>query len=238
MTEWTAKRFWTAAEAAPVEGGYGVLLDGRIVRTPSRAALTLPTAALAEAIAAEWAAQEGVVRPDTMPMTHSANSALDKVAVQAAEVAAMLAAYGETDLLCHRADAPAALVAEQAAAWDPLLDWAATALGAPLRPTAGLIAADQPASSLAALRLRLEAEDVFALTALHDLVALSGSVLIGLAAVDAVLPVEELWRRSRIDETWQESRWGIDAEAASVAAAKRAAFLDAARFHRLSRPAA
>jgi chaperone required for assembly of F1-ATPase len=159
--------------------------------------------------------------------------------VQRTEVAALVAAYGETDLLCHRAEGPEPLLQSQAEAWDPLLDWAAAALRAPLRPTHGLIAVAQPPGSLTALAARVAAEDDFALTALADLVALSGSLVIGLAALDGVLPPEELWRRSRIDETWQERHWGVDAEAAAAAARKRADFLHAAEFHRLSRrPAA
>ncbi len=130
---WTAKRFWQAATAEATEGGFTVRLDGRPVKTPAKAPLVLPTLALAQAIAAEWDAQTGTVRPATMPLTRAANSAIDKVAPMRAEVIAELAGYGGTDLLCYRAEGPEALVARQAAAWDPLLDWAATALRAPLR---------------------------------------------------------------------------------------------------------
>jgi chaperone required for assembly of F1-ATPase len=238
MSGWKRKRFWSRAHVAPREAGFAVLLDERPVHTPARAALVVPTRALAEAVAAEWDAQEGEIRPLTMPMTRSANAALDKVAPQFAEVAAHIAAYGETDLLCHRADGPEPLVERQAEAWDPLLDWARSALRAPLVSTVGVMAVTQPPESLAALAARVAAQDAFALTALADLVALSGSLVIGLAAQDGVLPPEELWRRSRIDETWQESQWGIDAEAAAVASRKRGEFLHAAAFHRLSRPAA
>lgn len=238
MTEWKAKRFWTETHVVPVAEGFAVHLDSRPLRTPARVALTLPTEALARAVAAEWAAQAEAIDPQTMPMTRSANSAIDKVRPQVAEVVAELASYGETDLTCHRADSPAELSRQQAEAWDPLLDWAAETLGARLLPTVGVMAHPQPAASLAALTDRLAAEDAFALCALSDLVALSGSVVIGLAAIDDVLPVAELWRRSRIDESWQESQWGEDSEAAAVAAARRAAFFHAAEFHRLSRTTA
>jgi len=239
MAEWAVRRFWTAAEVAAAEDGHTVLLDGRPVRTPAKAALILPTRAMAEAAAAEWAAQDREVRPLTMPVTRAANAAIDKVRPQHAEVAALIAAYGESDLLCHRADSPAELVARQARAWDPLLDWAGEALGAPLLPTAGVIPRPQPEASLNALRARVAGLDAFALTALHDLVALSGSLVIGLAAMqDAVRPVERLWDVSRIDETWQQEQWGVDAEAAEAAAAKRRDFLQAHRFLELARASA
>ncbi|MFD0980386.1 ATP12 family chaperone protein [Tropicimonas aquimaris] len=236
MAEWKAKRFWTQAEAVDSGAGWSVALDGRPVRTPSKATLLLPTRLLAEEIAAEWNAQEGEIDPLSMPFTRSANSAIDKVVPQFMEVAGLIAAYGETDLCCYRADGPELLAQLQAEAWDPMLDWARSALGAALEPTVGIVPVAQSEESLATLRRRVEDSDPFALTALHDLVSLSGSLLIGLAAVDEVFSPEELWRRSRVDETFQESQWGVDAEAAADAAIKRQAFLHAANFHRVSRP--
>lgn len=121
MSGWTAKRFWQAAQAEPCDGGFTVRLDGRGVKTPAKAPLVVPTLAMAQAIAAEWDAQTGVVQPETMPVTRAANSAIDKIVPQRAEVVALLAAYGASDLLCYRAVGPEALAERQAAAWDPLL---------------------------------------------------------------------------------------------------------------------
>ena len=135
MSAWSARRFWTTASAVPVEGGFTVHLDGRQVRTPLKSPLVLPTLALAEAVAAEWQAQDGTVKPETMPFTRMANSAVDKVKPQFVAVADMLAEYGGSDLLCYRAEGPAELVARQAQEWDPLLDRASAELGAALRTT-------------------------------------------------------------------------------------------------------
>lgn len=235
MTEWRRRRFWTAADATARDGGFGIALDGRPVHTPAKAPLTLPTRALAAAIAAEWQAQGGEVDPRTMPLTRWANAAIDKVTPQRAAVAAMLAAYGDADATCYRADSPADLVARQAAAWDPLLDWAASALGARLRPVTGVMHRPQDGAALARLGARVDALDIWALTALHDLVGLSGSLVIGFAALHRRHPPDTLWRLSRIDETWQAERWGVDDEAAAAAARKRSDFLEAQRFHDLSR---
>lgn len=232
MSEWAAKRFWTEVSVASTGGGFSVLLDGRPIRTPGRAPLDLPTEALAEAMAAEWAAQEGTVDPRTMPVTRTANSAIDKVRPQQEAVADMLAAYGETDLLCHRADRPPELVARQAAAWDPLLDWAAEVFGGRLRVTAGVMPAPQDAALLLRLRDGVRALSAFELAAFHDLVSLSGSLVIGFATARGHRPAEALWEVSRIDESWQAEQWGEDAEAAKDAEGKRDAFLHAARFYR------
>ena len=137
MSEWKAKRFWKAARTEEADGGFTVLLDTRTVKTPAKAALVVPTQTMADAIAAEWDAQDEVVDPTKMPFTRSANSAIDKVSVQHAEVAQMLADYGDADLLCYRAERPQGLIDRQAAAWDPLLDWAADALGARLHGGCG-----------------------------------------------------------------------------------------------------
>ncbi|GGL51169.1 ATP12 family chaperone protein [Wenxinia marina] len=230
---WALKRFWDAATVAETEAGWAILLDGRPVRTPSKAPLAVPTRALADGIAAEWDAQEGHVDPGTMPLTRTANSAIDKVAPETAAVADMLAEYGATDLLCYRADTPAELVARQGAGWQPWLDWAAATFGARLEVATGVIPVTQDPGALAALAAELHALDPYRLSAAHEFVTLSGSLVLGLAVLKGALPPEEAWTLSRIDEDWQAEQWGEDEEAAEHARLKRAAFLDAARFLRL-----
>ncbi|MCR9088172.1 MAG: ATPase [Rhodobacteraceae bacterium] len=229
MSEWTARRFWDDVTVAPDAVGHAILLDGKPLHTPAKAPLVLPSRALADAVAAEWAAQEDMVAPHTMPFTRTANSAIDNVALNHAEIAAMIAEYGETDLLCYRAEGPAELIARQCADWDPLLDWAAEALDAPLATGVGVIHVPQPHESLARMSARVHALDPFRLAALHDLVALSGSLVIGLAALTRHRPPDALWALSRIDENWQAEQWGEDDIAAADAAAKRTAFLHAAQ---------
>ena len=234
MTEWTAKRFWSEATVARDARGWHVLLDNRPVRTPSKASMDLPTEAMAQAVAGEWAAQGEKIAPLTMPVTRSANSAIDRVATQHAEVADMLAAYAETDLLCHRADTPARLQEQQASAWDPLLDWAEARFAARLVPTTGILPAAQPEPALKNLSDAVHGLDAFQLTALHDLVSLSGSLILGLAVAHERLEPAEGWSLSRIDEDWQIAQWGEDEEAAEAAARKFAEFLHAKRFWSLS----
>ena len=232
---WAPRRFWTAAGVAEAPGGYNVTLDGRPLRTPARAPVVLPGRALAQALAAEWDAQEGAVQPATMPLTRAVNSAIDTVTPRRPEVEAEIARYGETDLLCYRAVAPAGLVALQAAAWDPLLAWAAESLGARLVTVEGVMYAAQPPAALAALRRALERFDAFELTGLHELVAQSGSLVIGLAAASGRESPESLWDKAHVDEAWQISQWGEDAEAAAAAALRRQGFLQAMRLIALAR---
>lgn len=229
MSEWRVKRFWSEVAASPVEGGLTITLDGRPVRTPAKAALILPTRALAEAIAAEWREVEEEVRPDEMPLCRAANSAIDKVAPAHGAVVAALAAYGESDLLCYRAEGPAGLIAAEAAAWDPWLTWAETALDAPLTPGSGILPVAQPRSSIERLSARLVQMESFKLTAVHDLVTLSGSLVLGLAVADRALDAAEAWSASRVDEEYQAEQWGRDADAEAAADARRRAFLAAAR---------
>lgn len=234
MSGWSAKRFWTETRVQEVDGGFTVRLDGRAVKTPAKTPLIVPTLAMAERIAAEWQAQQGTVDPRTMPWTRSANAALDKVGTQFAEVASLLAAYGDTDLLCYRADGPAELVLRQARAWDPLLAWSATALDAPLTATAGVMHVAQPPDSLARLTARIGRMTAFQLTGFHDLVVISGSLVLALAVTDQKLSVEEAWRLSRLDEHWQAGVWGRDEEAEALEAARHEGFLHAERFYRFS----
>ena len=157
----------------------------------------------------------------------AANAAIDKVTPQRAEVAAMIAGYGATDLLSHRAEEPMELIARQAEAWDPLLDWAADTYDARLMVGTGIMPLDHPPEALERLAGEVAAYDPFRLTALHDLVSLSGSLIIGLATIHKVQPPEALWVASRIDEEWQIEQWGRDDQADSDAELKRAGFMQA-----------
>ena len=185
---------------------------------------------MAKAMAVEWDAQDEKVDPQTMPVTRSANAAIDKVAVQHAEVADLVGAYGAHDLLCYRAEIPTGLQKRQAQAWDPVLEWAAGALGVQFNITTGLVYKDQPPEAMMRLRNLVFERDAFNLTALHDLVCLSGSLIIGLATCHQAFEVEDLWNRARVDEVWQAEQWGHDAEAQATEADKRSAFLQVNQF--------
>lgn len=234
MTGWTARRFWKDVTVLALDDGYGILLDKRPLRTPAKAALALPTPAMAEAVAAEWRAVGSSVDPRLMPVTRAANAAIDKVAPQFDEVAAMIAEYGATDLLCFRAAEPDELADAQAAAWDPMLDWADRELGARLTTVRGIIAPVQPAESLARLSRRVCACTSFQLTALHDLVSLSGSLVLGLAATTGDFAPLDLWRLSRFDEDWQARQWGVNEDAADLAERRRLDFFAARHFWQLA----
>lgn len=235
MADWKAKRFWKSALVAEVDGGFAVELDGRAVKTPAKQTLCVPTHAMALAIAQEWDAQVDLINPNTMPVTKTANAAIDKVTVQHAEVAELLAAYGDCDLLCYRADAPEELIARQAKQWDPMLDWAAETLGARLLPRTGVMHIPQDPVAFAALRQRTHALDAFELAAFHDLVSMSGSLVLGFAAALSARPAGEIWDISRLDEIWQEEQWGEDEDATALAEIKRIAFLHAKRMFDLTK---
>ncbi|KIC11667.1 ATPase [Leisingera sp. ANG-M1] len=234
MSGWAQKRFWKEVSVAGTEGGFAVELDGRRVKTPAKAPLVVPTREMAEAIAAEWKAQTESVDPGTMPCTRSANAAIDKVTHQHSEVADMLAEYGDSDLLCYRADTPAELTLRQAQEWDPALDWAAEALGARLQPRAGVLHQPQEPQALETLRAKVHAMTPFQLAAFHDLVGISGSLVLGFAAAQSWRGADEIWQLSRLDERWQEEQWGEDEEAQAAAEVKRQEFLHAKRFYDFS----
>jgi chaperone required for assembly of F1-ATPase len=203
------------------------------VRTPRKAALLLPTETLAEAVADEWRAVEDKVDPFRMPFTRGANSAIDTVLPQREAVVAALAEYGGSDLLCYRAVGPEALILRQSQAWDPILHWAKSALGAPLVTTAGVMHVPQPKASRDAMTQAVNALSPFQIAAFHDLVSLSGSLVLALAVTRGRLAAKAAWSLSRIDEDWQTEQWGSDDEAVEVAALKQADFLHADRFFSL-----
>jgi len=233
MSDWKPKRFWKTATPTTTENGFTVLLDTRTVRTPAKAPLTVPTMAMAEAIAAEWVAQEELLDPGTMPVTRGANAAIDKISTQREEVVALLAEYGDSDLLCYRAAGPEALISKQAEGWDPVLDWAAQSLDARLFVGEGVMHVPQTRQTLQNLRAEFDAFSDFELAAAHDLIAISGSLVLALAVTKGALSADQAWTLSRIDEDWQISQWGEDDEATKSALVKQTAFLDAFAFYQL-----
>ncbi|ENY80589.1 ATP12 family chaperone protein [Sphingopyxis sp. MC1] len=227
------KRFWRTATTVPQDGGRGIALDGRPVRTPARAPLVVPSEELAEAIAAEWNAQGSDIDPAAMPMTGIANAAIDLATGDRAAFAETIAAYAQTDLLCYRDDRDAALQGEQAAAWNPLLAWAEARHGIEFALAQGVLPIDQPAATVAALREAVHALDPFRLAPLSPLVTIGGSLVAGLALVEDAFAADMLWEAVSLDELYQERRWGADSEAQKARDRRAADWGNAARFLRL-----
>lgn len=210
------KRFYKLATAEQEsDAGAIIRLDGRVLKTPAKAEMRLPTLALAEAIAGEWQAQQDEIRPQTMPLMQLAATSIDRVMVDPTFARADVVRYGGTDLLSYRADEPAALAERQAAEWQPLLDWFRDRYDVQMNVTSGIIAVAQPADLTPRLERICDGLDAWRLTALHGATTNSGSVVIGLALLDGRLDAEAAHRAALVDELHQAERWGEDAEAAA-----------------------
>jgi chaperone required for assembly of F1-ATPase len=229
------KRFYQSVTVEAAGGGWRVLLDGRPVKTPKRLALALPAQALAQAVAAEWEAQADVINPASMPLTKLANSALDGVTGREEAVRGEITAYAGNDLLCYRAAHPEALALLQRQAWDPLLAWAQERFGANLTTTAGVMPVAQAPEAVAKLGKAIAGFDAFALASCHVMTTLTGSALLALAHMHGHLTLEEAWEAAHVDEDFQISRWGEDAEARKRRDLRLAEMRAASAFFRLSR---
>ncbi|ADO43641.1 ATP12 family chaperone protein [Ketogulonicigenium vulgare] len=235
MADWAPKRFWKQATISQQGEAWAVLLDSRTLRTPAKAHLLVGSAELAQAVADEWQAQGEVIRPDTMPFTRAVNVAIDHIGEKRDAVVAEIAGYGGTDMLCYREEESDALAQHQAAQWDPLLDWAADHFGARLVVQQGIMPVAQDPIALSRLQDAVAAHSDIGLAALHDLVSLSGSLILGLAVAHGRLSADEAWTLSRLDENWQIAQWGEDEEAAEMTRTKAASFLSAAQLYAVSR---
>ena len=224
------RRFYTAVAAVPEDGAWRITLDGRPVRTPKRASLTLPTTALAAAVAAAGDAQGDKILPATMPMTGLANAAIDHVQPDPQAFAVSLAAYAESDLVCYRADAPADLAARQAEAWDPFVAYALRRYDAALRVTDSITHVAQDTAAVQRLAAALRGMDAWKLAAMQPLVTIAGSLVIALALAEGEADADAAFAAGHLDELYQVEKWGDDAEATAARTARRAAFNDAARF--------
>jgi len=216
------RRFYGDCDVAAVPKGFALRLDGKIARSPGGVPLVAPTRALAALICSEWAGQVEVIKFVDMPATRLLHTTLDALPPRRAQAAASVAAFAASDAICYFADRPRSLVERQNAAWRPLLDWAREALGLEFRRTTGIGHAEQPAFTLAGVEALAAGEDDFTLAALAFAAALFGSAILALALMAGRLGGCEALAAARLDETFQEERWGVDAEAARNARAMEA----------------
>lgn len=221
------RRFYKAATAGAHADGFAVLLDGKPVRTPGKKSLAVAGRRIAEALAAEWEAQRERIDPATMPLTRLVNSAVDRVAGEMKAVRAEIVKYAGNDLICYRAEGPQSLLDAQAAAWDPLVDWARAALGVRMVLADGIVHAAQDEALSSAVYRALQPLDPLALAAVSSATTLTGSAIVALALLSGRLTVEEAWEAAHVDENWQMSQWGQD-EAAISQRQSRKRELDAA----------
>jgi chaperone required for assembly of F1-ATPase len=227
------RRFYKEAALRSSGGGYEILLDGRPVKTPAKNALLLPSKPLGQAIVDEWNGQGEKIDPRSMPLTGLANAAIDRVEPDREAFAASLAAYGETDLLCYRAEGPASLVERQSERWDALIAWARHRFDVDFELICGIIHRPQPARTLEQLARAAAARDAFQLAALSPLVTISGSLVIALALTEGAIDLATAWAAACLDETWQAEQWGEDAEAAAVLENRHRDFAAAHQFLQL-----
>ena len=224
------KRFWTVVDVVASNGGFSIALDGRPLKTPARATLSVPTPALAEAIAAEWRDCGDEINPRAMPMTGLANAAMDRVAADPEAFAGSLARYAEGDLLAYRADHPQLLVDRMATRWDPLLAWARRRYAVDFAIGTGVIHIPQPEATVKRLAAALAALGPFELAAMAPLITIGGSLVTALAVHERAVDPATAWDVVGLDEQWQIEQWGADAEAEAALESRRGGYLAAARF--------
>jgi len=229
------KRFYASASVAKTDGGFSVTLDGRPIKTPSGKIVIAPKREIAEAIAAEWQAQQEIIDPLTMPLTRLANSVVEAVADRADAVADDIEKYLGSDLLFYRAGHPEGLVAREAAHWDPIVFWAAETLGAHFMLAEGIVHVRQPETAIASARAAFP-DDPWSIAALHVVTTLTGSALLALALTYRVRDPEQIWAAAHVDEDWNIEKWGIDDEVAARRAARLVDFQAATRILKALKP--
>lgn len=215
------RRFYTAATVVEHQGGFGVALDGRLAKTPAGDRMIVPGRALAQLIAAEWQAQGEVIDLAAMPVSRLAFTAVDRAAQAHGALADEVARYAAADMLLYFAEGPTTLVELEVAHWGPVIAWAEQALGVDFVRATGIVHQDQPPQTLERIRTMAVALDAFALTGLTFAAGLFGSAILGFAVERGMLSGDAAFNLSRLDETYQEERWGLDDEAAARTANHR-----------------
>lgn len=224
------KRFYQQVSVTRSDQGHQVRLDGKPVKTPAKAALALPGAALAKAVAGEWRAQKKTIKVETMPLTRLANTAIDRTVLHKGIVIDEIMNFARHDLLCYRAEGPEELIGIEAEAWDPYLAWAKESLGLAFRVTTGLGTIKQDRQTLAKFKALLSLLDPYRLTALHTATTLGGSAILALALWQEFKPAKDIWKAGQADEDYQTGKWGADREHQKTLGARRDLWLATGRF--------
>lgn len=227
------KRFYKTVSVEEESGRFQVLLDGRKARTRGKNPLAAPAKALAGALAAEWDAQADYIDQNAMPLTGILSTGIDGGDEAAGQWRSEIVGYLKSDLICYRATEPAALVRRQAESWDGYIEFMCAEFGAALVATSGVIAVDQPQMAVDAVDKALSAQSPETLFALRLAAAIAGSAAMALALWRSAFPPEEIFEASRVDERFQEERWGEDGEAKARENRMRAEFMAISRFLRL-----
>ena len=219
------KRFYKDVAAGPVDGGFVVTLDGRPVRTPGKKlAVVVPAAAIATAMAEEWAAQGEFIDPATMPMVRLVNSAVESGEEMIPAFREEVIKFAGSDLLLYRAETPRELVSEQELLWDNALTVLARHFGISFQPTMGIIHQAQPKPTLDRLAEVLVGENLLVMTALVSITGLTGSGLLAIGLWNKLFSPDQVWKAAHVDEDYQIAQWGQDEEAADRRAKRRVEF--------------
>jgi chaperone required for assembly of F1-ATPase len=223
------KRFYKDVSVIAEAGGFGVSLDGKPLRTPANALLLLPAEKAARLVAEEFAVQVETIDPMSMPVYRLFNTAIDGVASDPQAVLEDILRFASSDLVCYRADSPQSLADREAEAWDPVIDWARSSLGARFLLAEGVMHVQQPRETIAAIAIHLRQRmEPLRLAALHVMTGLMGSALLALAVDFGELDPQAAWDAAHVDEDFQSEQWGLDAEAVARRAVRKRDMMAAA----------
>ena len=221
------KVFWKSVTVQKDGFDYVIYLDNHLLKTPKKSLIKLPNQKLADLVAKEWVEQINEIDYNIMPVNRLANAAIDKVGNNVDEVITLLGEYAGTDLLCYRVEEPNELIDQQILYWDPYIKWAEEKFGIKLNVTNGIVPIEQPIETMHLLISKMKNMSVLKLTVFHELVTISGSYILGLAAVEKAMPSENIWNAAILDENWQSSAWGEDQEQKKNLELKKVGFFKA-----------
>ena len=209
----TVNRFYETVSLGEEGGMFCLHLDGKNAKTPKRHLLATKYRPLAEQIVKEWDAITEEINFQAMAFTRLLSTAIDLGSDERDAWENIVVDYLKADLLCHRAELPAALVERQCEVWDPYLSFILKKFGADPSITAGIATVTHPPALLEAFATYLKELSIEALLGVKCAAENSGSAMLAVALFDSFATVDEIFDASRLDEHFQEEKWGVDAEA-------------------------
>ena len=145
------KRLYKDVSVISIDEGYGIALDGNVLKTPAATVLFSKYLPLIEAVAMEWEGQKIEIDIQSMPLFRLLVTSIDDVGPKREEVNRKTLQFGATALLCYRAQEPPELINRQEKIWQPIINWAEEELNVSFRVTDSITPITQSQETLCAM---------------------------------------------------------------------------------------
>lgn len=209
------KRFYDVVSVSRVKSNqFGLLLDGKVVRTPLGNPLTFPSEGIGAAIATEWQLQKEFLTPNTMPMNTVLMTYLDVDSkMKREDKVSQISKFLQTDTLRFPCVKPESkLKTEQKRRWKKTEQFLASEFGIVMSKVkdGGFLIPSTIAAEIGEFNAKVfDRYDLLNLTLLETAAKYLKSCSVGVALVEGAVSPQEAFEAAYVEELCQQEKWGL-----------------------------